>query len=84
MLRLRRRWPSRRCCWRSSRAFFGANIVMQGGWFPLLVGVTVFALMTTWRRGRIILTQRVTETAISEEDFLRDLAAVRAGSASSA
>jgi K+ transporter len=46
--------------------------------------VTVFALMTTWRRGRIILTQRVTETAISEEDFLRDLAAVRAGSASSA
>ena len=50
-------------------AFFGANIVkvMEGGWFPLLVGVIVFALMTTWRRGRIILTQRVTETAITKE-----------------
>jgi KUP system potassium uptake protein len=60
-------------------AFFGANIVkvLQGGWFPLLVGVTVFALMTTWRRGRLILSQRITETAITEEDFLRDLAAKR-------
>lgn len=60
-------------------AFFGANIVkvMEGGWFPLLVGVIVFTLMATWRRGRIILTQRVTETAITEEDFLRDLAAKR-------
>ena len=60
-------------------SFFGANIVkvLQGGWFPLLVGITVFALMTTWRRGRLILSQRITETAISEEDFLRDLAAKR-------
>lgn len=60
-------------------SFFGANIVkvLQGGWFPLLVGVTVFALMTTWRRGRLILSARITETAITEEDFLSDLAAKR-------
>ena len=33
-------------------AFFGANIikVAQGGWFPLLVGVFVFTLFTTWER----------------------------------
>jgi KUP system potassium uptake protein len=60
-------------------AFFGANVVkvMEGGWFPLLVGVTVFTLMTTWRRGRMILSDRIAEGAITEEDFLRDLAAKR-------
>jgi KUP system potassium uptake protein len=60
-------------------AFFGANVVKiaEGGWFPLLVGVTVFTLMTTWRRGRMILTNRMAESAITEEDFIRDLAAKR-------
>ncbi len=60
-------------------SFFGANIVkvMEGGWFPLFVGVTVFILMTTWRRGRLILSQRISETAITEGDFLRDLGANR-------
>jgi KUP system potassium uptake protein len=60
-------------------SFFGANIVkvMEGGWFPLLVGIAVFTLMTTWRRGRMILTNRMSESAITEEDFLRDLASGR-------
>jgi KUP system potassium uptake protein len=60
-------------------SFFGANIVKvaDGGWFPLLVGISVFALMTTWRRGRIILTQRISEGAITEEHFIRDLATNR-------
>jgi KUP system potassium uptake protein len=60
-------------------AFFGANVVkvMEGGWFPLIVGITVFTLMTTWRRGRIILSDRIAEGAITEEDFLRDVAAKR-------
>ena len=60
-------------------SFFGANIVKiaDGGWFPLLVGISVFAIMTTWRRGRMILTQRVSEGAITEEHFIRDLAGNR-------
>ncbi len=60
-------------------AFFGANVVkvMEGGWFPLLVGILVFTLMTTWRRGRMILTDRIAEGAITEENLLRDLAAKR-------
>ncbi|HSP35585.1 MAG TPA: potassium transporter Kup [Thermoanaerobaculia bacterium] len=60
-------------------AFFGANIVkvLEGGWFPLLVGIATFTVMTTWRRGRLILSDRIAETAITEEDFLRDLAAKR-------
>ena len=44
-------------------AFFAANAVKipQGGWFPLLVGVIVFTLMSTWRRGRQIVLERTSE-----------------------
>jgi KUP system potassium uptake protein len=60
-------------------AFFGANIikVMEGGWFPLAVGVIVFTVMTTWRRGRELLSARLAETGLAIEDFLRDLASNR-------
>jgi KUP system potassium uptake protein len=60
-------------------AFFGANIIKveQGGWFPLLVGVLAFALMSTWRRGRQILNERLAATQMEAGDLLRDLAAGR-------
>ena len=34
-------------------AFLGANLTKaeHGGWFPLSVGVVVFAVLSTWRRG---------------------------------
>ncbi|HEY4641990.1 MAG TPA: potassium transporter Kup [Thermoanaerobaculia bacterium] len=56
-------------------AFFGANIikVMEGGWFPLAVGIAVFTIMTTWRAGRELLSERLKESGISIEDFLREL-----------
>jgi KUP system potassium uptake protein len=43
--------------------FFSANIIKvpQGGWFPLLVGVVVFAILSTWRRGRQIILERMSE-----------------------
>jgi KUP system potassium uptake protein len=57
-------------------AFFGANIVkvLEGGWFPLAVGIIIFTLMTTWRAGRDLLNQRLNEQTLSMDDFLRDLA----------
>ncbi|BDU15210.1 potassium transporter Kup [Lysobacter auxotrophicus] len=41
-------------------AFFGANLMKlaSGGWFPLLLGIIALIVMTTWRRGRELLTQR--------------------------
>jgi KUP system potassium uptake protein len=35
-------------------AFFSANLLklVQGGWFPLVVGALIFILMSTWGRGR--------------------------------
>jgi KUP system potassium uptake protein len=41
-------------------AFFGANIskIPHGGWFPLLVGGSVFVVLTTWATGRRIVRER--------------------------
>ena len=60
-------------------AFFGANIVKveEGGWFPLAIGALVFTAMTTWARGRQILTERLKESTLSTDDLLRDLAGGR-------
>jgi KUP system potassium uptake protein len=46
--------------------FWGANLmkIPAGGWFPLVVGVLILILMTTWRRGRELLRQRMQRQAI--------------------
>jgi KUP system potassium uptake protein len=38
--------------------FVAANLtkLVHGAWLPLLIGVTAFAVMTTWQRGREIVT----------------------------
>lgn len=57
-------------------AFFGANLtkVPHGGWVPLVVAVGVFTLMSTWKRGRRILTARLQENALPLELFMEDIA----------
>ncbi|MEJ7560938.1 MAG: potassium transporter Kup [Ilumatobacteraceae bacterium] len=42
-------------------AFFSANVpkIPTGGWLPLLVGVGLVVQMTTWRKGRQIVADRV-------------------------
>ena len=51
-------------------AFFAANVpkVLHGGWFPLVVAAVIFVVLTTWHRGREIVTRRRT----AEEGPLRD------------
>src|SRR4051794_4894781 len=43
--------------------FFAANLpkVLHGGWFPLLIAFIVFVVLTTWQRGREIVTRNRTE-----------------------
>ncbi|MCM2410774.1 KUP/HAK/KT family potassium transporter [Streptomyces sp. RKAG290] len=38
--------------------FFAANItkLLHGAWLPLLIGLTAFTVMTTWHRGRGLVT----------------------------
>jgi KUP system potassium uptake protein len=56
-------------------AFLAANLpkVVSGGWFPLVVGLVVFALMMTWRRGRDIVTRRRIEEEGPLQDFVSAL-----------
>jgi len=57
-------------------SFFGANIVKvtEGGWFPLVVGIFIFTLLATWRRGREILGQRLAEGVIPIETLVKEVA----------
>jgi KUP system potassium uptake protein len=57
-------------------AFFGANLVKvaEGGWFPLVVAIVIFALMTTWKRGRVMLATIMRESSLPLDFFLRDIA----------
>jgi KUP system potassium uptake protein len=55
--------------------FLAANLskVAHGGWLPLLIAVVVFTLMTTWRRGREIVSGNRREQEGSLMEFVDDL-----------
>jgi KUP system potassium uptake protein len=54
-------------------AFFGANVlkIPAGGWFPILMGVIIFTLMTTWKTGRELLNKRLKDEAMDLEPFIQ-------------
>lgn len=56
-------------------AFLFANLtkIPQGGWFPLVVAVVVYTLMTTWQRGRALLSERLLADQLATESFLESL-----------
>jgi KUP system potassium uptake protein len=56
-------------------AFLGANIikVADGGWLPLLVGGVFLLAMTTWKTGRRIVAERLTERAMPMKEFLAQI-----------
>ena len=55
--------------------FAYANLlkVVDGGWFPLLVGLGIFTLMTTWKRGRSILREKIAAGLLPLGDFVKEL-----------
>jgi KUP system potassium uptake protein len=56
-------------------SFFSASLVkvLEGGWFPIVVGATVFIIMATWRRGRDLLLARLKESSVPLDMFLESL-----------
>ncbi len=52
--------------------FFASNMLklLQGGWFPLMIGGAVFTLMMTWKHGREILNEKLRADAIDLKSFL--------------
>ncbi|MGB7500953.1 MAG: potassium transporter Kup [Azonexus sp.] len=55
--------------------FFVANSVkiLDGGWFPLVFGLAIFILMTTWKRGRELLHDRLAADALQLKPFIKDI-----------
>ncbi len=56
-------------------SFLGANLfkIEEGGWFPLVMGGFVFALLSTWKRGREAMAQQLSGASLSLGLFLPDL-----------
>ncbi|HET7611740.1 MAG TPA: potassium transporter Kup [Rhodanobacteraceae bacterium] len=57
-------------------AFFGANTlkIQDGGWFPLVLGLAVFAVLTTWRRGRELVLRQLKHSGLALAPFIANLA----------
>ena len=55
--------------------FLAANLtkLVHGAWLPLLIGVTVFTVMTTWQRGRGLVTRQRETDEGSLREFITEL-----------
>jgi KUP system potassium uptake protein len=53
-------------------AFWASNMfkLVDGGWFPLMIGGIVFLLMLTWKDGRRLLNEKLRSDAIELPSFL--------------
>jgi KUP system potassium uptake protein len=58
-------------------AFLTANLpkVQHGGWFPLALGAVMFVLLSTWQRGRDIVSHNRTEIEGPLDDFVQEVRA---------
>lgn len=56
-------------------AFFSANLIKveYGGWFPLILGLGVFVVMTTWRRGRELVVREIKQGGLALLPFIENI-----------
>jgi len=57
-------------------SFFAANIskISHGAWLPLVIGLIVFSLLSTWKRGRDILARKFAARMQPFDEFFATLA----------
>jgi KUP system potassium uptake protein len=55
--------------------FFSANLlkIVDGGWFPLMIGGLIFVGMVTWAKGRQLLSASLRADAIELKPFLKSV-----------
>ena len=55
--------------------FFLANSpkIIDGGWFPLVFALCIFVLLTSWKRGRELLRDRIAAGAMPLDLFIPDV-----------
>ena len=58
-------------------SFLASNAlkIPEGGWFPIVVGAAIFLLLTTWKRGRAILQERLAEETMPLDIFIASISA---------
>jgi KUP system potassium uptake protein len=56
-------------------SFFTANLIKveYGGWFPLVLGLAVFIVMTTWRRGRELVVREIKQGGLALSPFIDNI-----------
>jgi KUP system potassium uptake protein len=56
-------------------AFLASSMtkLIHGGWFPLFIGILILTVMTTWRRGRTILADRLRSRTVPFDTFLANI-----------
>jgi KUP system potassium uptake protein len=57
--------------------YFASNItkIPDGGWFPLLVAAISFTVLTTWAKGRQLMRDRLQQSALPLQVFVKSTAA---------
>jgi len=50
-----------------------ATKIPYGGYIPLVIGIILFTLMTTWKRGQRILNTKMSGTSVSVEKFINEI-----------
>ena len=57
-------------------AYLGANLIKvpDGGWVPLMIGLVIFTMLTTWARGRKLMQERLAEGAMPISLFIQSAA----------
>lgn len=55
-------------------AFFASTStkIPHGGWFPLLLGLLIFMMLVTWKRGRQLVLDKIRSLAMPVDVFFRD------------
>jgi KUP system potassium uptake protein len=57
-------------------SFFGASMskLFHGAWLPLVIGLSSFTMMLTWKQGRALLLKQIQERTLTVEEFQQSLA----------
>ncbi len=56
-------------------SLLSANVVKieSGGWFPIVVAIIIYTLMTTWKKGRSVLRDLLRSASLPMDLFLEDV-----------